>query len=294
MVCAGFTQGLALLVPGAAGPRGDHPGHRGVRPAQLTGTRSRASGLALALLPVDDGGAAIGGLPARPARCCSPRRTSSRWARRWPRTAPDPGHRLGAGTPGEWSSRTTTTASSATTASRSAPCRRSRPSTSSTPARPARAWRPACGSAGWCCPPGWLDEVVAARALADRQRQRSTSSPWPSSSRSGRLRPAGPPGPAGLPAAPRPAGRRAARSASAGAGHRHRGRPARAARTAAGQRRGRRWWPARPGTAWPSRGSARTAAPGPAGGPALVVGYGTPPEHAFTGALARLCAVLAE
>ncbi len=26
--------------------------------------------------------------------------------------------------------------------------------------------------------------------------------------------------------------------------------------------------------------------------PALVVGYGTPPEHAFTGAVARLCAVL--
>jgi GntR family transcriptional regulator/MocR family aminotransferase len=27
--------------------------------------------------------------------------------------------------------------------------------------------------------------------------------------------------------------------------------------------------------------------------PALVVGYGTPPEHAFTAAIARLCAVLA-
>ncbi len=32
----------------------------------------------------------------------------------------------------------------------------------------------------------------------------------------------------------------------------------------------------------------------PARGPALVVGYGTPPEHAFTGAVARLCAVLSE
>lgn len=29
-------------------------------------------------------------------------------------------------------------------------------------------------------------------------------------------------------------------------------------------------------------------------GPALVVGYGTPPEHAFTGAVARLCAVLSD
>lgn len=27
--------------------------------------------------------------------------------------------------------------------------------------------------------------------------------------------------------------------------------------------------------------------------PALVIGYGTPPEHAFTGAIARLTAVLA-
>ena len=34
--------------------------------------------------------------------------------------------------------------------------------------------------------------------------------------------------------------------------------------------------------------------PGHPRGPALVLGYGTPPEHAFTGALARLCAVLAE
>jgi GntR family transcriptional regulator/MocR family aminotransferase len=28
--------------------------------------------------------------------------------------------------------------------------------------------------------------------------------------------------------------------------------------------------------------------------PALIVGYGTPPEHAFSGAVARLCAVLRE
>jgi GntR family transcriptional regulator/MocR family aminotransferase len=28
--------------------------------------------------------------------------------------------------------------------------------------------------------------------------------------------------------------------------------------------------------------------------PALVVGYGTPPDHAFTAAVARLCAVLAD
>jgi GntR family transcriptional regulator/MocR family aminotransferase len=34
--------------------------------------------------------------------------------------------------------------------------------------------------------------------------------------------------------------------------------------------------------------------PAGAQGPALVIGYGTPPQHAFTGALARLTAVLAE
>lgn len=32
----------------------------------------------------------------------------------------------------------------------------------------------------------------------------------------------------------------------------------------------------------------------PCHGPALVIGYATPPDHAYTGALARLCAVLAE
>lgn len=32
---------------------------------------------------------------------------------------------------------------------------------------------------------------------------------------------------------------------------------------------------------------------GPARGPALVIGYATPPEHAFTGAVARLCAAIA-
>ena len=39
-------------------------------------------------------------------------------------------------------------------------------------------------------------------------------------------------------------------------------------------------------------GLERYGAPGAHHGPALVVGYGRPPEHAFTTALARLCAVL--
>jgi GntR family transcriptional regulator / MocR family aminotransferase len=31
----------------------------------------------------------------------------------------------------------------------------------------------------------------------------------------------------------------------------------------------------------------------PTSGPALVIGYATPPEHAFSGAVARLCAAIA-
>ena len=41
-------------------------------------------------------------------------------------------------------------------------------------------------------------------------------------------------------------------------------------------------------------GLAAYCAPGHSRAPALVLGYGTPPAHAFTGALARLCAVLAD
>jgi GntR family transcriptional regulator/MocR family aminotransferase len=42
-----------------------------------------------------------------------------------------------------------------------------------------------------------------------------------------------------------------------------------------------------------SPGRRRPALPGRRG-PALVVGYGTPPDHAFTGALARLGMALAD
>ena len=39
-------------------------------------------------------------------------------------------------------------------------------------------------------------------------------------------------------------------------------------------------------------GLAAYAAPGHSGPPALVIGYGRPPEHAYTAALARLDAAL--
>ena len=50
---------------------------------------------------------------------------------------------------------------------------------------------------------------------------------------------------------------------------------------------------ARHGLALEGLGAYRTA-DRPPSAPALVVGYGTPPEHGFTAAVARLCAVLEE
>ena len=78
--------------------------------------------------------------------------------------------------------------------------------------------------------------------------------------------------------------------------HRYRGRPARAvelppARTAPPPP-SRMWWPAPPRAAWPWTPLAPYRVTGRHDRPALIVGYGTPPEHAFSGAVARLCAVL--
>ena len=58
--------------------------------------------------------------------------------------------------------------------------------------------------------------------------------------------------------------------------------------------RGRRGGQRRRRTGWPSRASPAYHAGGAGHGPALVIGYGRPPEHAFTTALARLTAVLAQ
>jgi GntR family transcriptional regulator/MocR family aminotransferase len=106
-----------------------------------------------------------------------------------------------------------------------------------------------------------------------------------------RLRPARPPVADRVPAPARPARRRAGAPRVARSRHRHRGRPARA-RGAPGRQdedelvaRG-----AEHGLALEGLGAYATGRS--EHGPALVVGYGTPPEHAFTAALARLVAVL--
>ena len=107
--------------------------------------------------------------PAPTAPCCSPRRTSSRSARRSRRNAgPAP---IG------WAARDRRAAHRGRLRRR-VPLRppagrrhagARRPGRSSTPARPARAWPPGCGWAGWSLPAGLVDEVAAAAARADRQ-----------------------------------------------------------------------------------------------------------------------------
>ena len=160
-----------------------HRGGAGLAAARAAGRRRRRRGSAqldaapdaLLLTPAHQFPL---GVPLAPAR----RRRAVDWAGRTRR---------------RWSSRTTTTASSATTASRSARmqalgarARRLRRHRQQEP----RA-RPAAGLAGRC-PPALVDEVVAAKAAADRQ----PSSPGPAhpgrADRLRRLRPAGPPGPA--------------------------------------------------------------------------------------------------
>ena len=72
-----------------------------------------------------------------------------------------------------------------------------------------------------------------------------------------------------------------------------RGRACTSSCTCARDRPRTRSWQAPPPSASPCRGSAASPAPDGALPAALVVGYGTPPEHAFGGAVARLCQILA-
>ena len=101
--------------------------------------------------------------------------------RRHPRAAsPARGGGVGATASMGWSSRTTTTASSATTASRSAPSRGLPPSTSPTPAPRPRRSDPGCGWAGWCCRTGCWTPCSWPRASPAAVPRSSPSSRWPS------------------------------------------------------------------------------------------------------------------
>ena len=270
-----------------ARPRGH--GGRAVRPSRLPrrhrhapawpcGTsRSTTQGARVDELGDEGGGRADAGPPV-------PARHGAR------RIAAHPRGRLGAGLAAAWSSRTTTTASSVTTERLWARCRRSTPSMSSTPGRPASRWLPACGCPGWCCPkPGWTT-WSSAKLLADRFTgvfdQLALADLIDSGGFDRQVRRA------------RLVYRRRrdrlvaalARRAPDGPAVRSGRRAARRARPAAPAGRVRRRRPG--GGAWRCRGRALGVRTGEPDGrqSALVVGYATPPEHAFTTALARLCA----
>src|SRR5215471_9646817 len=127
----------------------------------------------------------------RPARCCSPRPTSTRPARCCPRAA---GRRLPAGPPRPTpsSSKTTTMRSSATTGSRWAACRAWPPSGPCSSARSASRSPPGCGSDGWPRRPGWRTPCGSAaptptsgRRCWTRPRSHSSSRPAPTTTTCG-------------------------------------------------------------------------------------------------------------
>ena len=294
VVCAGFTQGLALLSQVLPGPRGDHAGRRGVRPAQLPGP---GAGQRAGPGPAPGGrgwrghrpaarhhggrGAAHPGAPVPAGRAAGARGAG-------PRPSTGPGDTGGRDHRGRLRRRVPLRP-----ASRSAPCRRSRP-------EQRRLRRHGQQEPGARAAP----RLAGAARRAGRRGRRgqgrwptgraaaSTSSPWPSSSAPGSTtgRCAGPGWPTGGAATgwwPRCAEAPRLRVTGIAAGlHALLELPPGRAEDDLVARAARR------GLA--VEGLGPYCAPGHPRGPALVVGYGTPPEHAFTGALARLCAVLAE
>ena len=120
------------------------------------------------------------------------------------------------------------------------------------------------GGVDWTC--GALDQLTLAEFIA-----------------SGRVRPPCARRPAALPAPPRPAGRGRGRTRAGGPGQRHRGRPARGARTSR-RAPSRRWSRRRPGRAWRCRAcpASATRTRRLPRRDALVVGYGTPPDSAWS------------
>ena len=271
-------------------PRRRDARRRGVRPRRTARHRRRARAAACAL-PVDDSGAVVDGLGDAAAVLLTP-------AHQFPLGVRSP--RGGGPRAVEWATRDRR-------AARRGRLRRRVPlrppaGRGDAGARPEHVVYAGTASKslapglrlGWLVLPAALgDEVVAARELA-AGRARSSSSRWPgSSSRAGttaRCAAAGSPTAGAGTRWSRRCGGRCRRPGSL----RHRGRAARAGRAA--RRRGRaRGGRARPaGTASRRRASTEFRRGGDPRPPALVVGYGTPPEHAFTGALARLCAALRE
>ena len=293
VICAGFTQGLALLsqvlrargVTTLAMEACGQPSHRelvqaaGAGPGPAPGGRGRRRGGPAGRQP---GGrrAAHPGAPVPARRGAGP-------------ATPDPGHRLGPGHRGSGHrGRLRRRVPLRPPAGRRHAGPRARPG-GLRRARPARAWPPGCAWAGWRCPPGWPTRWPPPAAWPTARAARSTSSRWPSSSaRDGMTgRSAGPGWPTG--------------GAATGWWPRCASRP-RGGTSPASRPACTRCWNCRPALAEDDlvaraarrglavEGLGPYCAPGHPRGPALVLGYGTPPEHAFTGALARLCAVLAE
>ena len=107
------------------------------------------------------------GAGCAPTRWCSPPRTSGRPAACSP---PRRGRRCSAGrsAPGRWSSRTTTTPSTATTAPPVGAMQGLDPERVATPAPPARRWRPGFASVGSSCRPISSNRSPTAKLLHDR------------------------------------------------------------------------------------------------------------------------------
>ena len=168
VICNGYAQGIALVI--------DVLVRAGARRLAVEDPcadddavpRRRAAGLEVVGVPsAPTGSASMRSTGSTPTPWCSRPRTSGRPAGS---CRPGPARRCCAGRErrARWSSRTTTTRSTATTERRSAPCRGWRPTASSTPARRARRSRRGFGSAGWWRRPIWSSAIAAAKKLADR------------------------------------------------------------------------------------------------------------------------------
>ena len=240
VVCAGFAQGLelvceALRARGATTLAAEALGH------QLHRRIAERCGLAVTAIPVDQGGAAIGDLDGMDALLLTP-------THQFPLGVPlAPARRRRAA---DWAS---ATGAVIIEDDYDGELRYDRPAVGALQAlapehvvyagTASKSLAPGLRLGWLVLPAGLVDEVVAVKAAGLAEQQPGPAHPGRVHRLRG-LRPAGAPGQAGLPAAPGPAGGRAACDRAAGAGDRDRGRPARGAPAATGPARGR---PGRPG-----------------------------------------------